>query len=303
MRAGVPVLCIGNFVAGGAGKTPTAIAFGRALAKAGYKPGFLSRGFGGRLPGPVRVDLAVHRVDEVGDEALLLAAQAPTVVSANRGAGAARLVAEGRDFIVMDDGFQNPGLAKDFCAVVVDAGRGVGNGFTIPAGPLRAPLSRQFALADAIIVIGDGPAGDRLIREAARRGKPVYLARIVPASKPKWGDRRFLAFAGIGNPGKFFASLAEAGADVAATRVFGDHHGYSEEEVGEIVAQAQAEGLTPITTRKDHVRLAGAGEHAAELAAMCEVFDIQLEFDDPRTLSLIIDATAANAAAGNVARG
>ncbi|GIL03160.1 MAG: tetraacyldisaccharide 4'-kinase [Alphaproteobacteria bacterium] len=289
--AGVPVICVGNFIAGGSGKTPAAMAIGRAALGAGLRPGFLSRGFGGHLVGPVRVDPQRHRAFEVGDEPLLLSAVATTVVAVNRAAGAARLVAEGCDFIIMDDGFQNPRLAKDFCLVVVDARRGIGNGYTIPAGPLRAPLSRQFALADAIAVVGQAPAGERLIRETARRAKPVHLARLVPSETRRWQGRRVLAYAGIADPDKFFASLAAAGAEIVARRPFGDHHVFTDEEIEDLLETAAAGELTLVTTAKDMARLRDDAMPAGRLAERSEVFAVDLEFEDPRAAGLIIDLT------------
>lgn len=301
--AGVPVLCVGNFIAGGSGKTPTAIAIGRSARDAGFKPGFVSRGFGGVIRGPALVDPSVHRAHEVGDEPLLLAAEAPTVISAKRPAGAARLVAEGCDFIIMDDGFQNPGLAKDFCLVAIDARRGIGNGFTIPAGPLRAPLSRQFALADAIVVIGNGRAGDQLIRESARRAKPAFLAHFVPLKASAWKRRRFLAFAGIADPGKFFSSLEVAGGELVRTRRFGDHHAFTEEEIDELLNAAETEDLSLVTTSKDMARLRRAGHGAERLTERTEVFEVDLRFDDPRALSMIVAMTRQKAKENQLRRG
>ena len=293
----VPVLCVGNFVTGGAGKTPTAIAICQAARKSGLKPGFLSRGHGGSLTGPVQVDTAVHHAAEVGDEPLLLAEVAPTVISVDRPAGAARLIALGCDFIILDDGFQNPKLAKDLNVVVVDARRGIGNGMTMPSGPLRAPLSIQMALADAVIIIGEGTGGDLAIRETARRGKPVYLARVVPERKTGWKKKRYLAFAGIGDPVKFFLSLESAGAELVARHGFPDHHVYSDEEIEELLAEADEKELALITTSKDMARLHHAGHAADRLAERAEVFEVKLEFDDPRTLALLLEETRVNAQA------
>lgn len=301
-QVGVPVLCVGNFVSGGAGKTPTAIAICRAARKAGMKPGFLSRGYGGRIAGPVRVDPSRHGAHDVGDEPLLLAAEAVTVVSSNRPAGAARLVAEGCDFIIMDDGFQNPKLAKDFSIAVVDARRGVGNGFTMPAGPLRAPLARQMALADAIIVVGNSGRGDEVIREAARRARPVYLARTVPAGRSSWKRKPYLAYAGIADPSKLFSSLEECGADLVETRHFPDHHFYTDEEVEDLLADAYEKGLSLVTTAKDMVRLQGGGELQQRLADGSQVFAIDMKFEDPRTLTLILEATKSKAEARRLRR-
>jgi len=291
----VPVLCIGNFIAGGAGKTPTAIEIGKAALARGLKPGFLSRGHGGRIAHPAMVDLDKHHAHDVGDEPLLLAEVAPTVVSADRPKGAALLVEQGCDFVVMDDGFQNPTLAKDFSLLVVDAKRGLGNRFVMPSGPMRAPLGAQLAHAHALLVIGDAPGGDRLIRQMARRGKPVYLARIAPADPEGWKGRWFLAFAGIADPTKFFDSLREVGAEIFDPRGFGDHHFYTDEEARELLDKARLNNVSIVTTAKDMARMHGEKGDVGQLAEAAEVFEIGLAFDDPRTPGLLIDATIRNA--------
>ena len=178
-RSRLPVICIGNFTAGGGGKTPTAIAVAALLAELGAKPAFLTRGYGGASKGPVLVR-AGQSAGEVGDEPLLLAAAAPTLISADRAAGAHAIEATGASVIVMDDGFQNPSLAKDLSLIVVDAEAGLGNGLIMPAGPLRAPLEAQMARADALVAIGDGNKVGSLIEAFARQGKPVLKARMVP---------------------------------------------------------------------------------------------------------------------------
>src|SRR5512133_1094786 len=224
-RAGVPVVCIGNLTVGGAGKTPTALAVARMLAD--ERPVFLSRGYGGALAGPVVVDPSRHRAGEGGDEPLLLARAAAAIVAGNRVKGAG--FAAGARVIVMDDGFHNPSLAKDFSVLVVDARRGIGNGRVIPAGPLRAPVDAQLARAHALVVVGRS-AGDCAIAEMAReREIPVLRAslRADTAFIAALAGRRVLAFAGIGDPQKFFATLAEAGVALAATRSFADHHRYT----------------------------------------------------------------------------
>src|SRR5581483_10015283 len=181
--AGIPVLCIGNLTVGGAGKTPTAIAVAQMLIAAGKHPMFLSRGYGGRLAGPVRVDPAVHHATDVGDEPLLLARIAPTIVARDRVAGARLARESGADAIVMDDGFQNPSLAKDLSVVVVDGERGIGNGKVVPAGPLRAPLAAQLAHAQAVLVIG-APEGAQTVVAAARaKALPVFHGRLEPDFK------------------------------------------------------------------------------------------------------------------------
>ena len=217
--AGVPVVCIGNPTVGGAGKTPAALTVARMLAADGETPVFLTRGYGGRLAGPVRVDPLQHRAADVGDEPLLLARAHATVVARDRVQGAQAAVAAGAKVIVMDDGFQNPSLAKDFSVLVVDGRRGIGNGRTIPAGPLRAPLGAQLDRAQALIVVGEGGAPS-VMDEARKRALPVFGARLAPdaAFIASLAGKRVLAFAGIGDPEKFFATLRAGGVAVAAAR-------------------------------------------------------------------------------------
>jgi tetraacyldisaccharide 4'-kinase len=294
----IPVLCVGNLIAGGAGKTPTCIALAQAAAKRKLNPGFLSRGFGGRINGPFRVNPARNRADAVGDEPLLLARVAETVISSDRHAGAAMLVALGCDFIIMDDGFQNPALRKDYSIVVVDAKRGIGNGFSIPSGPLRAPVAQQLRFAEAVLVIGNAPGGDVVIRQAARQGKPVFQGKIISDDpKSRWKGKRVLAYAGIADPEKLYDSLREANAKVVRQCSFPDHHYYTEEEAAEMLHIAEELDLQLVTTSKDMVRLAGAGSMQEKLAARSTIYPIRLAFEDPRAADLIIDATLKNAEA------
>ena len=254
---GLPVICIGNPTVGGTGKTPTAIALLNALTARGARPFALLRGHGGREAGPLRVNLDRHGPADVGDEALLLARHAPTIVSRDRPAGARLALAEGATHVVMDDGFQNPSLVKDASLLLVDAAAGIGNGHVLPAGPLRAPLKPQLARADAVLVVGEGIAGLQAARDAGaptiETGHLVPVARDAQALKGK----RVLAFAGIGRPDKFFATLAAAGADVVARQAFPDHHPYGVDEITALVLKARVAGLTPVTTQKDAVRLSG----------------------------------------------
>jgi tetraacyldisaccharide 4'-kinase len=293
----VPVLCVGNFIAGGAGKTPTAIALAGAITRRGLRPGFLTRGYGGRVEGPAVVDANLHSAEDVGDEPLLLASVAPTVVSSDRAAGAAMVVELGCNFIVMDDGFQNPGLAKDFSLVVVDSGRGIGNGWTIPAGPLRAPLRAQMLKADAVLVIGDKPGADRVIRETARSGRPFHLARTRVVSPRQWKNRKVVAFTGIADPSKFFESLETAGAELVARRSFPDHHFFTQEEARDLLHLADTNGAELVTTAKDQARLGGQRDFLAVLSVETQVLEITLAFDDPKSTDRIIDATMRNAEA------
>jgi tetraacyldisaccharide 4'-kinase len=244
---------VGNFTLGGAGKTPTALALAALLRDLGAKPAFLTRGYGGRLAGPVRVDPARQSVAETGDEARLLARAAPTILARDRPAGAALCHRDGADVIVMDDGLQNPSLAKTLSLAVVDAGAGLGNGLPFPAGPLRVPLARQWPHIHGLVLIGDGPRGAPVAEDAGARGLPVHRARLVPGADLT--GRRVLAFAGIGRPEKFFASLEEAGATLAGRRTFPDHHPYAAADEAALAAEAARLGAALITTEKDHVRL------------------------------------------------
>lgn len=285
----VPVICVGNFTIGGAGKTPTALALAAAAKARGLKPGFLSRGYGGTLDGTHVVDPGHHRATAVGDEALLLAREALTVVSRRRFQGAQKLVEEGADLIIMDDGFQSAQLVIDFALVVVDGRRGIGNGFVFPAGPVRAPLAIQMRRLSAILQAGRGQAADGLIRRAARAGKPVYLAAVAPSNGPAFSGLRVLAYAGIADPSKFFRTLEEAGAEVVATRSFGDHQHLEEDEIAELLDEAAAQGLQLVTTAKDQVRLLGGHGRAAELLERSRCLDVDMVFDDPQAPGHIID--------------
>ncbi len=272
-----PVVCVGNFTLGGAGKTPTALALAGRLRDLGASPAFLTRGYGGRLAGPVRVDPDRHGAADTGDEPLLLARHAPTIVARDRVAGARLCVEAGAGVIVMDDGLQNPTLAKDLSLAVVDAGAGLGNGRVFPAGPLRVPLARQWPHVHGLVLVGDGAAGESLAEAAVRRGVPVHRARLVPGGN--WAGRRVLAFAGIGRPEKMFATLREAGAEVVATRAFPDHHPYGGTELGALAAEAGRLGAELVTTHKDHVRL------PPDFAARVAVLPVTLEFHDVGALA------------------
>jgi tetraacyldisaccharide 4'-kinase len=267
----------------------------RILAAAGERPAFLSRGYGGTLAGPRQVDPGRHRAGEVGDEPLLLARIAPTVVGRDRVAGAGLGVAAGASVIVMDDGFQNPSLVKDAAVLVVDGRRGIGNGRVIPAGPLRAPLAGQLARAHALVVVGAFPRVTGVLVEARARDIPVLEARLQPDAGviAALGSARVLAFAGIGDPQKFFATLADAGIAVAATRSFPDHHRYTRAEAQSLCDDADRAGLALVTTEKDLVRLAG-DEAVAQLAARAHALPVTLALDDEEVLrSLLLERIAA----------
>jgi len=279
-RAGAMVVCIGNLTVGGAGKTPTAIAIGKLLREAGATPAFLTRGYGGRLAGPVVV-APTHGAAEVGDEPLLLARVAPTVVARDRVAGAAAAIAAGVDAIVMDDGFQNPALDKDLSVLVLDGRRGVGNGRVLPAGPLRAPLAAQLARAQVLLVVGDAWSSAREVVAAAQaRGLLLMTGRLAPdpAALAALKGARVLAFAGIADPEKFFATLRDAGIAVTATRRFADHHRFTAAEAAELVASAERGRLTLVTTEKDVARMTGDPALAA-LAARSQALPVTLALD------------------------
>jgi tetraacyldisaccharide 4'-kinase len=294
-RVGIPVICVGNLVIGGAGKTPTAIEVARVCREIGLRPGFLTRGYRGSEPGPMIVAPGLHGVVEVGDEALLLARHAPTVVAAERPSGAKLLAGLKLDVIVMDDGFQNPSLAKDLSLVVIDAARGTGNGFVFPAGPLRAPLTAQMRRADALVVMGEGPGGPS-VRVAARASLPILRARTGPMRRRGLKRRPYLAFTGIADPAKFYASLEAAGATIGYRMDFPDHHVFSAAECEMILREARQRDLVPITTEKDRVRLDRRGGAAERLAGATETFPVGVRFAEPKRLAALIrDAVAAHA--------
>ncbi|MBI3506421.1 MAG: tetraacyldisaccharide 4'-kinase [Proteobacteria bacterium] len=276
-KAPVPVICIGNLTLGGAGKTPTVAAIVARLIARGRRPAILSRGYGGSERGPLRVDPAAHDAARVGDEPLLLAASAPVYVGGDRAASARLAVAGGADILVLDDGFQNPGLFKDRSLVVIDGAVGFGNGRVFPAGPLREPVSWGAARAQACALIG----GDRH-NAAASTGLPVLRADLV-ADDAALAGRRVLAFAGIGRPGKFFDTLAQVGAIVAATREFADHHPYTRAEIESLIAQALHLDAIPVTTAKDMMRI------PPDLRARVASLGVTLRFADAAALDAILD--------------
>lgn len=287
----LPLICVGNFTVGGAGKTPTAIALARAAKARGLTPGFLSRGYGGSLDVTTVVDPLHHRARDVGDEPLLLSREAMTVICRRRIDGARKLAAEGADLIIMDDGFQSARLTFDFALLVIDSGRGIGNGHLVPSGPVRAPIADQLRHATALLKVGQGPAADRLIRRAARAGKPVYVADTVRLDDGSLSGVKVLAWAGIADPEKFFRTVRETGAIIEETRSFPDHHHFSEDEIADLIDRAESRGYTLVTTAKDMVRLEPGHGRAGELAKMSRVIEIEVRFDDPAAPGKIIEAT------------
>ena len=275
LNAGIPVLCVGNYHVGGAGKTPTVLALAKLMCELGETPVVLSRGYGGKLRGPVRVDPERHRASDVGDEPLMVAGALPVVVSRKRAEGVPLARAHGATVILMDDGFQSPAVVKDASLIVIDSERGLGNGQVFPAGPLRAPLRPQLARTDALIIVGNGNAAQSVAAEIAAQGKPVLSAHLKPdeAQVAQLRGRRVLAFAGIGDPTRFFSTLRASGIDVARQRAFADHHAYAQAEIESLIAEAKREALTLVTTEKDLARLRDWSQQIVP-------FPVTLEFDD-----------------------
>jgi len=289
-RAGVPVLCVGNFTHGGAGKTPAVMTLAKMLQEASERPFCLSRGYGGSAAGPALVDARADQAREVGDEALLLARAAPTIVARDRVAGAAFAKARGATVVIMDDGLQNPALAKDFTIAVIDGRRGIGNACVFPAGPLRAPLAAQLTRIDALLVVGEESGARDVAAMTRAHGLPVLHGRLVPepAAVAALATRKVLAFAGIGDPDKFFATVETAGIAVTQRQAFPDHHRFNAEEAAGLIMRAEHDGLALLTTEKDRARMAGEPVLAA-LAARAHVLPVTLaviETDELRALVL-----------------
>jgi len=250
---GIPVICIGNLVAGGSGKTPTALTVMTLVRdrKLAANPCFLSRGYGGSLSGPMVVDPKIHDAGMVGDEPLLLSECAPAVISADRLAGAKFAMAQGYDLIIMDDGLQNPSLKKDVSIVVIDGATGFGNGLLLPAGPMRTSLHAGFASADAVLMIGDDATN---ALDTVPADKPV-LRGVISALPPLSDKPLYFAFCGIAHPEKFWDTLERAGIKIAGLSSFPDHHTYTKADIAELQRQAAELGARLITTTKDSARL------------------------------------------------
>ncbi|HEY8162996.1 MAG TPA: tetraacyldisaccharide 4'-kinase [Methylocystis sp.] len=268
-RAALPTIVVGGLTSGGDGKTPLVIALAKLLAERGERPALLTRGYGkssGRsTPFPVSPgdDAAT-----AGDEAVLLSRCALTIVGADRAASAKMARELGATLLILDDGFHSRRLAADLTLLVIDSDYGAGNGRCLPAGPLRAPLPAQLQAADAALIIGDGVAGR--IFEAKNR-KPVFHARIIP--EKTLAGARVIGFAGIGRPEKFFRALAEAGAEVVATRAFPDHHRFSVRDIAGLAELGRRYGAKLVTTEKDAVRLPPG--------VVCDILPIGLGFREP----------------------
>jgi len=279
-RAPVPVICIGNITAGGTGKTPTALAIAERLIARGIALHFVTRGHGGREEGPHRVD--IHRDDagRVGDEPLLLAAIAPTWVAKDRAAGAKAAVEAGAEAIILDDGHQNPGVAKDLSIVVVDVGAGFGNGYCIPAGPLREPIETGLARASAVALIGEG----EVATPGLPAGAPALRARLQPrATGLSLEGAKVIAFAGIGRPEKFFETVRSLGAEIVNQVAFPDHAAFAPQMLKRLEADAALKGALLVTTEKDAARM------PAWFRGKAATVPVVMAFEDESALEELLD--------------
>lgn len=272
----IPVIVIGNLTLGGAGKTPVADCVRARLQARGLRAGTLSRGWKGKAAGPLRVDPEAHDAAKVGDEPLMLAASGEAWIARDRVAGIQAMAQAGVQVVVMDDGHQNPGVARALSLVVIDAGSPFGNGFVFPKGPLREPVRAGLSRAHAVVMMGDGDVPAEIL--AAQR--PVLRAHLVPLGPPPKG--RLVAFAGIGRPEKFFDGLTAAGGDIAEAVPYPDHHAFTAADLAWLERLSGERGASLITTQKDHVRL------PPEWRARIGVFPVRARFEDADALDALL---------------
>lgn len=285
----LPVVCIGNFVAGGAGKTPTSLAVYDVLEDLGLKPAFVTRGYGGSLATTsFRVDPSRHLAEEVGDEPLLLARRGETFVGPDRLTSITSAAEIGATCTIFDDGLQNPSIIKNLTIAVVDGRMGVGNGLSHPAGPLRAPVAAQLRHVDFIIVIGEGKGAHGVVRQAAKRGKPVLSATLEMDIPEHLFGKQIYAFCGIGHPPKFFDRLKEAGLNVVKEKAYPDHHAYTTEDARELVNIARERGAVLVTTEKDGMRFQGHSGSLRDLDNAATQIPAKLVFEDPGYLRSLL---------------
>lgn len=292
-EADIPVICIGNFVVGGAGKTPLALTLARRLQQMGKSPAFLSRGYGSLVNTPHVVDLKIDDSSKVGDEPLLLAEVAPTIIARDRVAGLHHLREKIKaDIVLMDDGFQSAKLKPHQAMLVVDAARGIGNACVLPSGPLRARLDTQMMHTDCIVVIQTGEVDHesttKLIVDAKAADIPVLYAAMRPTKNTLNHQEKYIAFCGIARPEKFFHSLNSAGLSLIDQVAFPDHHHFSEAEAKKLLEKATMMKARLVTTSKDAARLKNAKSALSDLLKISDVFEIEIVFDDLEKLDHLL---------------
>jgi tetraacyldisaccharide 4'-kinase len=285
-RAPLPVICVGNFTVGGSGKTPLALAVAKAAKAEGFKPGFITRGHGGTVK-QTRLAVDTDTAATIGDEAMLLARASSVAVGADRLAGANLLAEAGCTIAIMDDGFQSRSIAIDHAMIAVDARRGIGNSFVMPSGPLRAALNVQMPFADQIIIVGEGEAGDAVVRTAARAAKPVARATLKPGNIGRVKGKSVMAFAGIADPEKFYATLRSMGAIVSKTRSFPDHHAFTDNELRSLIDDSG--DLLLVTTEKDEVRISDETSIGTQLKKRLLTVPVQIVMQDDAVMKRALD--------------